>query len=456
MASKLGFHIQRRRRGWPNVVADTVPALVKSLEWRIVDEWIPVEQSDLTKIQRALKWTEFKVFLLGRHLMTYQSLDKPADRAYEFWNHMLGELTGGDRSRDREVQARMRLFDAWEGYNEIGTGAEIDKLARFDAILARYFHDEGIKYACGGFAVGKPSLDEWPRYCEALMDEASSGRGARPDFLHVHEYWYPGGDWEELLDTDGSVNAERMREATRGRMLHWRELYEQEGTPNEMRLPVIISECGWDQAWPEQVGFRRSLHSDEDYAKWLIWYDRELQKPLNGVDYVVGAAIYTYGHESRWASFEIDQWQGRGVLDMLRTHLRECNQSPHRWDWRAAWDEDEGEGEGVPEESHYVLMEPDISIRWRNALGAYLATFKVTNGQSLEDALRLGAREHHITLVGHKGEEPGVLGAWEEEIRRRNPNVVIDRMEAASTRELRRIASLRAVRGDRYGERDGE
>ena len=454
MGSKLGFHIQRRRRGWPNVVADTVPALVKSLEWRIIDEWIPEEQTDLTSMQRARKWTEFKVFLLGRHLMRYQSLDEPGDRAYEFWNQMLNEFTGGDRNRDRQVLARMRLFDAWEGYNEIGTGPDIEKLARFDAILARYFHDEGMKYACGGFAMGQPSLEEWPRYCEALMDEAASSRGGPPDFLHLHEYWYPGGDWAQLLNPDGSIDGDRMREATHGQILRWRDLYEHPDTPDEMRLPVIISECGWDQGWPEQVGFRRSLRSDEDYAKWLIWYDRELQRPLNGIDYVVGAAIYTYGHESRWASFEIDQWQGRGILDMLRAYLRECNQSPHEWDWQAAWGE--REGEGAPEGSHYVLMEPDISIAWRHALGKYLDAFKVTNGQSVNDALRLGAREHHITLVGHKDDGWGVLTEWEEEIRGREPRIIMDRMEARSTRELRGIADRRAERGDRYGERDGE
>ncbi|MBM3188182.1 MAG: hypothetical protein FJZ90_05605 [Chloroflexi bacterium] len=37
MVSKLGFHIQRRPTGWPNGVADALPALVKSLAWRIAD-----------------------------------------------------------------------------------------------------------------------------------------------------------------------------------------------------------------------------------------------------------------------------------------------------------------------------------------------------------------------------------------------------------------------------------
>ena len=96
MGSKIGFHIQRRRRGWPNAVADAVPAVVKTLEWSIIDDWIPEEQSEPAKIQRARKWQDRNVFLLGRHPMRSQYLDSPADRAFEFWDRMLDDLSGGD------------------------------------------------------------------------------------------------------------------------------------------------------------------------------------------------------------------------------------------------------------------------------------------------------------------------------------------------------------------------
>ena len=453
MGSKLGFHVQKRRRGWPNVIADTVPALVKSLEWGIVDEWIPEEQSDPIKHQRALKWAEYNVFLLGRHVVTTQYLDKPEDRAHEFWTRILDDLTNGDRSKRRMVLDRMRLFHAWEGFNEIGTGPDIEKLGRFDALMARYFHDEGMKYAGGGFSMTLPTLEEWPRYYGALLEEAASDRGERPDFIHFHEYWFPRGDWDALLDVEGAIDASRMRQATKGYMLHWRDLYEHPDTPAEVKLPVLITECGWDQGWPEQLGFRASNRSDEDYYRWLVWYDQELQKPLNGIDYVVGAAIYTYGHETRWTSFEIDRMQGRGVLDRLRAYLRDCNRAPHTWDWEAAW-EGEGQGELV---GHYVLLSPESSIGWRQALNRYLAKFQATNGQSLDDALRLAVdRPHRITLVGSPGGEYSVSQEWEDEIVRRHPEIALDRMAAASERELRRIADRRAQRDDRYGQHDDD
>lgn len=459
MNSKLGFHIQRRRPGWPNVIADTTPALVKSLEWAMLDEWLPEEQTDPLKRRRAEMWTTRNTFLLGRYPVADQSLDRPADRAHEFWQRLLDGLTGGNRGRRAQVLERMRHFYAWEGYNEVGTGPDIERLGRFDAILARYFHEEGMRYACGGFSMTKPTLDEWPRYYEALLDEAASSRGERPDFLHLHEYWFPGGDWADLLNPDGTIHAEGMRQATRGYMLHWRDLYTSPGTPQEIRLPVIISEAGWDQGWPEQVGYRRSARSDEDYLRWLIWYDQELQKPLGdgpggGINYVVGAAIYTYGHEARWASFEIDQFQGRGILDRLRDYLREANREPHPWNWRVAW-EDEEEPPPVTE-SHYLLLAQEASIEWRHALDAYLHRFRVTNGQSLDDAVRIGAERHHITLVGSADSVYGVPAAWEAEIRRRRPDgdqiVIIDRLPGRTVEELRRAADERVRQNDRFGD----
>jgi hypothetical protein len=452
MTSKLGFHIQRRRPGWPDVIADTVPALIKTLEWRLVDEWVAEEQRDLIKRERAKKWRKHNCFLLGRHVMTPQYLEEPQVRAGEFWDRLLGELCGGDASQVPHVLARMRCFDAWEGYNEIGVGPDIEKLACFDAHLAHYFHNEGIRYAAGGFSMTTPTTEDWSRYCRALLDQVDRGNGDLPDLTHFHEYWFPGDDWGELVDSNGQIDSERMRQATRGYMLHWRDLYAHEATPPRMRRPVIISECGWDQGWPRQVGYRRSTRSDADYIKWLAWYDRELQKPLDGIDYVVGAAIYTYGHEDRWASFELDKTQGRGILDGLRAYLRTANQEPHSLDWKAAWEIKPPAVE--PVETHYVLLSEACPESWRAALGEYLSAFRATSGQSLHDALRLAGEPHHITLVGSALSRHGVPREWEDQIRTDQPGTLVDRLNALSLRDLQRLASRRVRADDRYGVQD--
>jgi hypothetical protein len=452
--SKLGLHIQKRRQGWPNVVADAVPAVVKSLEWGIIDDWIAEEQSELVQYERAAKWARHNVLLLGRHALAEQPLDAPEEAVERFWSRLLSDLTGGEAHKTERMLSRMRRFDAWEGYNEVGTGAAIRNLGRFDALLARRFHDEGMRYAGGGFSMGQPSLVEWPHYCQALLDEVDAGRGDLPDFLHLHEYWYPRGNWQELLAEDGTIDAAKMRAATSGYMLRWRDLYRDAGTPAALKLPVIISECGWDMGYPVQAGFRSTRRSDEDYLQWLAWYDGELQKPLDGVDYVVGAAIYTYGHEPRWSSFEIDQYWGRGILEMLCAYLREQNRAPHPQKWRELWAPPATPETPLVEESHFVLLAQHSNGEWRHALDRYLDTFKVTNGQSLDDAVRLAARRHHITLVGSADSVWGVPADWEREIRRRNPRILIDRMAAISAADLRRIADGRAQRGDRYGRGD--
>ena len=453
--SKLGLHLQKRRHGWPQVVADTTPALVKSLEWGIIDDWISAEQSDPIKIEHAHRWQSQHTFLLGRHV-TSLTPENPAQSATAFWDEMLDQLTGGDINKRGQVLGRMRRFDAWEGLNEIGTGAAIYALGQFDAALARIMHSHGLRYAGGGFAMTQPTPSDWGVYCDALLDAVSQGQGELPDFLHFHEYWYPDTSWPELLDAKGAIDADKMREATRGCMLHWRDLYACADTPRAMRLPVIISECGWDQHRPAQVGFRASELSDADYAAWLIWYDQELQRLLHDTDYVVGAAVFTYGHEARWESFEVDQVQGRGVLSDLMAYLRLANKEPHPQRWRAIWEASPGHGQLPDGETHYVLFGPRITSAWRHALDSYLGTFQATNGQSVLDATRMAGVEHHITLVGAADAELGVPSAWEREIRYRQPSVAMDRMHASSVWALRQIVARRVRHGDRYGQQDDQ
>jgi len=110
----------------------------------------------------------------------------------------------------------------------------------------------------------------------------------------------------------------------------------------------------------------------------------------------------------------------------------------------------------MPEKSHYVLMAKDITLSWRRALERYLHTFRATSGQSPEDALRLTATEHRVTLVGSATSLYGVPQETEDHLTGTDPNLLIDRMEADTSEELKELADLRAERDDPYGARDGE
>jgi len=454
MTSKLGVHLQVLPQGWSDFVAEAKPAVVKSLEWGIADEWDPETIDDPEKRAKAQIWKDHKVFLLGRHVVSEQYLENPADQAVYFWQRLMQEKSGNGTLSEDEVLRKMRIFDAWEGYNEVGTGSgpEPRNLGVFDAHLARIFHEHDLKYAGGGFSMTHPTLDEWMRYCEGLLVEVEAGRGEIPDFLHLHEYWWPRIAWENLLNPDGSLDEEAMYEATTGYALNYRKLYESPITPDEMKLPLIISECGWDQAYPEQIGWAESGLPAVAYMQYLRWYDKELQKPIEGKQYVVGATIFTYGHHPRWESFELDKRGPDGLkpIDLLRNYLAAENTEPHAWDWMPK------PKEPLAEVSHYVLMAQEISIEWRHALDNYLQTFRVTNGQSHDDALRLAAKEHHITLVGAPDAPMGVPQEVEDYIRRVKPEVLIDRMNVHTAEELKILADMRVERNDRYGAHDIE
>ena len=102
-----------------------------------------------------------------------------------------------------------------------------------------------------------------------------------------------------------------------------------------------------------------------------------------------------------------------------------------------------------------MLLSQDIHFAWRQALEKYLDAFKCTNGQSLTDALCLKARRQHITLVGRAGVVGGVSSEIEGYLHEQHPDILVDRMDAASPDALRALANRRAERGDRFGARDG-
>ncbi|HID87701.1 MAG TPA: N-acetylmuramoyl-L-alanine amidase [Anaerolineae bacterium] len=102
-------------------------------------------------------------------------------------------------------------------------------------------------------------------------------------------------------------------------------------------------------------------------------------------------------------------------------------------------------------DSHYVLMAQNVPASWRRALERYFDTFKVTNGQSHDDAMVVHGTRHHITLVGSPECPYGVPQEVEDFIRAHAPEIEIDRMMATTAEELRRVADERAATGRRFG-----
>ena len=294
MNSKLGVHIQVRPPHWKEFIKAARPCIVKSMDPHIEDEW----EDLIATIRAETGCPDFDIFLLGR-IQVSQSLDNPEASAQALW---------------AEIQARTQhpeIFDAWEGYNEFGTSSaeEIKKLARFDAELARILHDNGLKVAVGGFSVTQPPLSIWPHYYETALEHA--------DFLHLHEYSWP-----------------TMQTCAGARCLYYRSLYA--ALPEELRRPLIISECGLDRKVHDitkpHKGWKESGCSTAEYMAQLAWYDQELQQD----ETVIGTTIFTYGCTSEWKSFDVYQeehGQPSGMLRDLQNYLAAQNTEPHRWWW---------------------------------------------------------------------------------------------------------------------------
>ena len=102
-------------------------------------------------------------------------------------------------------------------------------------------------------------------------------------------------------------------------------------------------------------------------------------------------------------------------------------------------------------DSHYVLMAQNIPASWRRALEHYFDTFKVTNGQSHDDAMVVHGTRHHITLVGSPESPYGTPQGVEDFIRAHAPEIEVDRMMATTAEELKRVADERAATGHRFG-----
>lgn len=255
--SKLGIHMQTTWPGWLDWVGAVKPRIVKTMVLGDPNEWFKAkERSPGT-------------FFVGRLMLNKQPLDDPERHAREFW----------ERLRPYAEPLR-EVFDAWEGYNEIGQESqeEIERLARFEAERARIMHDAGFegRVAVGGFSVGNPELNLWEHFFPALQEG---------DFLHLHEY-----------------SAPRMTNGQGWYCLRYRKVYQR--LPKELRKPLIISECGVDRGVlgsGTRGGWRALGLRPEEYMYDLEWYDDELQDD----DYVVGAAIFTAGSFASERSFDI-------------------------------------------------------------------------------------------------------------------------------------------------------
>jgi hypothetical protein len=219
---------------------------------------------------------------------------------------------------------RLAAIDAWEAYNEpvASDGEQMARLARFEAERTRLLAAAGVRSVIGNFGAGQPDLALWPQFRPAI-EAAIKYQG----YLGLHEYSAPTMQYGSPQDPLGWGTDPAQ---TGWLTLRYRKAYREYLEPNNLKLPLILTEIGIDglvgnrpgpegAGWQDFGGYWDELGMGKDtagnYTEQLAWYDASLQQD----DYVLGGAIYAAAASPGWESYEI--LGDGGVEPFLKQYL---------------------------------------------------------------------------------------------------------------------------------------
>ncbi len=205
---------------------------------------------------------------------------------------------------------RLAAFDGWESFNEPVASDEqqMMRLAEFEAQRTRLLAAAGVRSVIGNFSTGLPPLEWWPLFRPAL-EAAIQHQG----YLGLHEYSAPTmqyGTSQDLLSWGTDPTLEGWL------TLRYRKVYRGYLEPNNLMLPLLLTEVGIDgyigerpgpvgKGWLDFASYWAELGMGTDapgnYMEFLAWYDAQLQQD----PYVLGAAIFAAGASPGWETYEV-------------------------------------------------------------------------------------------------------------------------------------------------------
>ncbi|MGQ9489888.1 MAG: hypothetical protein ACUVR4_02890 [Anaerolineae bacterium] len=289
--TKLGLFITRNDPRIFELLATRNVALVKTMEY---------DPNFATDIKRVSPNT----LLVGRidlPQIDLSGLTDPRAAAQRFADQLLPIAT---------EPRRLAAFDGWESYNEPSPSdpEQMLRYAEFEAHRTRLLAAAGVRSVVGNFSTGMPPLEWWPQFRPAL-EAAIEHRG----FLGLHEYSAPTmqyGTPQELLGWGSDPAQEGWL------TLRYRKVYRGYLQPNNLALPLLLTEVGIDgyigdhpgpvgMGWKDFARFWAELGMGEDaagnYMELLAWYDTQLQQD----PYVLGAAIFAAAASPGWETYEV-------------------------------------------------------------------------------------------------------------------------------------------------------
>jgi hypothetical protein len=305
--SKIGLHVTRNNSpaimDFVRIAQPAVVAAIGDVGW-------------LTEVKKDSPNT----VTIGRFAEIEQTFEgDPIDRAREF------------------VAAHLERYlanpgvDYWLGWNEpvIDQLGQMQWYAAFESERAIAMAEHGLRVAIGNFSAGTPEADEFALFVPAVAVAKDLG-----GILAVHEYSAPTmrkgvGDGIPGLESRGDSGSLTLR---------YRYWYEHFLRPNDLVVPLVISEAGVDggvlgehgrdlNGWRDFAGDSRLEGAEfapripgEGYLEQISWYDDELRRD----SYVLGFAIFNVGdQDGRWASFDVT-----GVLPELGDLALAKDQAP--------------------------------------------------------------------------------------------------------------------------------
>lgn len=103
------------------------------------------------------------------------------------------------------------------------------------------------------------------------------------------------------------------------------------------------------------------------------------------------------------------------------------------------------EARAISYRSHYVVLPQGTEKSWYDAIWPYFKAYRVTRGESLDDAVKVhGDLGHTVTAVNLSDSDVAYMRAL-------NPDITVDRIAAATPEALRTLVERRVALNRRYG-----
>lgn len=381
--NKLGFHVNMVSEKVYEAILKVRPPVIKTLH-PDVGFW------------RRVKEAAPETFIIGRmYTVDQQFQPNPEDRGKAFADKVLA----------LEIN-QYRFIDAWEAYNEVLAPTDdvtmYDALDRFQAAFGQRIREAGFEPVAMNHGTGQYLGEDWVKHFPRTLETHT--------YLGFHEY-----DWPDMW----RLHRLGLEEGNGGMWLalRYRRIMGPVRKAYGNKHITVMTECGLTQAvYPGRpdLGWRSEL-SEERYWESLEWYNEELNKD----DYVLGGAIFVVGAVAPFHTFE----SLGGIIDRIAT----LNPRPGQY------------------RSHYVLFPQGTPWSWYDASRHYLTTFRVTRGESADDAAKVhGDLGHIITCINASQETIAYL-------KKLNPQAQIDRIDVESAAELFEVMNWRAENTRRYG-----